>query len=367
MHHPPPTIGFPTESSAHERRTLLTPHLARTLTAAGFRVLAEPGLGNGIGQDDTALPQVEFRPAEQVWAASLILRYKPGPPADLDRLAPGQAIGAIFHAEGDPTMLTALTRQGVTAFSYEFLREHERHPLAVAGGQIAGTQAVLAGAHALQHPLGRGILLGAMPGAAPARVVIIGSGNVGSAAAATAASLGAHVTVLTRTARSATAYAHRAPAGVAVEVNSPDRIAELLRTTDLVIGAILISTHTTPAMITRAHLATMRPGSVIVDATCGYGTGYLPTAGPAQETGEPPRLVDGVLHLKHDALPQLVPHTASHAYAHAAAPYLARLARHVLAGADDPAVASAMIAHQGALVHPVVREHADLYTAGVAA
>jgi alanine dehydrogenase len=141
----------------------------------------------------------------------------------------------------------------------------------------------------------------------------------------------------------------------------------MVRTADLVIGAILISTHTTPTMITRAHLATMRPGAVIVDATCGYGSGYLPTAGPAQETGEPPRSVDGVLHLKHDALPRLVPHTASHAYAHAAAPYLIRLARHVLAGADDPSVASAMIAHQGALVHPVVREHADLYAARAAA
>lgn len=70
MHHPQPTIGFPAESGPHERRTLLTPHLARTLTDAGFHIIAEPGLGTGIGQPDTALPQVDFRPAEQVWAAS---------------------------------------------------------------------------------------------------------------------------------------------------------------------------------------------------------------------------------------------------------------------------------------------------------
>lgn len=367
MHHPPPTIGFPVESGAHERRTLLTPHLARTLTAAGFRVIAEPGLGSGIGQDDTALGQVEFRPAEQVWAAPLILRYKPGPPTDLERLIPGQALGAIFHAEGDPAMLTALTRRRVTAFSYEFLREHGHHPLAVAGGQIAGTLAVHTGAQTLRHPDGRGVLLGHVPGAERAHVVVIGSGNVGAAAARTAASLGARVTVLAHTPGSATAYARRAPDGVRVEVNTPDRLAELLPAADLVIGAILISTHTTPAMITRAHLATMRPGAVIVDATCGYGAGYLPTAGPVQRSGDDPRIVDGVLHVKLDALPQQVPVTASHAYAHAAAPYLARLARHVLAGVDDPAAASAMIAHQGALVHPVVREHADRYAARVAA
>jgi len=367
VHHPPPTIGFPAESGPHERRTLLTPHLAHTLTDAGFHIIAEPGLGTGIGQEDTALPQVDFRPAEQVWAAPLILRYKPGPPQDLDRLVPGQTIGAIFHAEGDPAMITALTATEVTAFSYEFLREHGHHPLAVAGGQIAGTQAVLAGAHALQHPDGRGILLGQVPGTEPAHVLIIGSGNVGAAAATTAAALGARVTVLTSTPHSAAAYIRRVPAGVRVEVNTPDRLAALLPTTDLVIGAILISTHTTPPMITRTHLATMRPGSVIVDATCGYGPGYLPTSGPVQGRGDPPRVVDGVLHLKHDALPRLVPTTASHAYAHAAAPYLARLGHHVLQGVDDPAMRSAMITHQGALVHPVVREHADLYTRGAAA
>ncbi|RNL87001.1 hypothetical protein EFW17_02300 [Halostreptopolyspora alba] len=358
------TIGFPRESAPDERRTLLTPHLAHALTDAGFRVIAEPGIGCGIDQDDTVLSDVDICGPEHVWSAPLILRYKAGPPADLDRLAPGQAIGAIFHAEGDPDMLTALTRGRVTAFSYEFLREHDGFPLAVSGGRIAGIQAVLTGSQALQHVEGCGVLLGGLPGAAPARVVIIGSGNVGAAAAHTAAHLGAHVTVLTRTTNGANTYAHRAPAGVRVEVNTPDRLAELLTTADLVVGAILVSTHTTPPMVTRDHLATMRPGAVIVDATCGYGDGYLPTAGPIQEPGDPPQIVEGVLHVKRDAFPKSVPVTASHAFARAAAPYLLRLAHYVLDGVDDPAIQSAMIADRGGLVHPVVREHAELYTRG---
>ncbi|MBB4934431.1 alanine dehydrogenase [Lipingzhangella halophila] len=361
------TIGFPRESDSDERRTLLTPQLAHAFSGAGFRVISEPGIGAGIGQDDTALPQVEFCAPEQVWSAPLVLRYKPGPATDLDRLAPEQTIGAIFHAEGDPDMLTALTRTRVRAFSYEFLHERGTFPLATAGGQIAGTQAVLAGAQALQRPEGRGVLLGGVPGAAPAHAVVIGNGNVGAAAAHTAARLGAHVTVLTRTSHTATTHERRAPAGVRVETNTPERLAELVTTADLVIGAILISTHTTPAMITRDHLATMRPGAVIVDATCGYGNGYLPTAGPVQKPGAPPRMVNGVLHVKLDALPKAVPVTASHAYTHAAAPYLLRLARHVLHGADDPAVQSAMVARAGALVHPVLREHAERYTAGAVA
>ncbi|WP_306370172.1 NAD(P)-dependent oxidoreductase [Nocardiopsis sp. CC223A] len=366
---PPRTIGFPRETGPGERRTLLTPHLARTLTDAGYRVLAEPGLGAGIDRPDRDLEAVgvKFTDQAQVWAAPLVLRYKPGPHQDLRRLAPGQSIGAIFHAEGDPRMLTALTATGVSAYSYEFWHEHDRFPLAAAGGRIAGALAVHEGARALRHPRGRGILLDHTPGAPPTRVLVIGNGNVGHAAAVTATALGAHVTILTRTPGTADAYAGRTPAGAVVAANTPDRLAAELAKADLVIGALLISTHTTPAMIDLPHLATMRPGAVIVDATCGYGPGYLPTAGPVQDPGDDPLIVEGVLHVKLDALPRLVPHTASHAYAHAAAPYLLRLAGHALDGAPDQGAHSALIAQGGMLAHPVVREHADLYRTGRAA
>jgi alanine dehydrogenase len=118
-------------------------------------------------------------------------------------------------------------------------------------------------------------------------------------------------------------------------------------------------------MITEADLAAMQPGAVIVDATCGYGPGYLPTAGPVQEPGTPPHVVNGVLHVKLDTLPSLVPRTASQAYTAAAAPYLLRLANHVLNGSDDPVVASACIARDGQLVHPVCQQHAAFYGLGV--
>jgi alanine dehydrogenase len=356
-------IGFPGESTPGDRRTLLTPTVARVLTEAGFTVIAAPGIATGIDCPDAVLRAdgVRFADVSEVWSAPLVLRYKCADPDDLARLAPGQSIGALFHAEGDPRLLAALAATAVTAYSYEFLAEDGRFPLGVPGGQIAGIQAVLHGAQALQSPAGRGVLLGGVSGAEPAQVVVIGCGNVGSAAAKTAAALGATVTVLARSEVSFEAYHPGAPEGVHVGFNTPGMLRRCLAQADLVIGTILVSTFDTPPMITRADLAVMKAGAVIVDATCGYGDGYLPTAGPVQSPGDPPHVVDGVLHVKLDTLPALVPRTASQAYPAKAAPYLVRLARVALHGSHDPVITSACIARDGALMHPVCQQHAGRY------
>lgn len=356
------TIGFPHESNPADRRSLLTPDLARALTDAGYAAVAQRGIGVRIGVSDADLAEAgaSIGDADAAWAAPLVLRYRPGPPRDLDRLGPDQTLGAVFHAEGSTDMLNRLQASGITAYSFEFLRENGRFPLMAAGGRIAGIQAVLLGAQALQHPAGRGVLLSKLPGTEAARAVVIGSGNVGAAAAETAADLGAAVTVLARTAESARHYRASAPPDCTVEVNTPERLRSLLKTADMVVGAILESTWDTPVMITRSDVQLMRPGSVIVDATCGYGPGYLPTCGSVQEPGSAPVLVDGVLHVKQDALPMAAPRTASLAYAHAAAPYLVRLAGHV-AGQRDPVIETCRIAAAGSLVHPVLQRHASLY------
>jgi len=356
------TIGFPRESGA-ERRTILTPALARQLTRAGFTVIAEPGIGAGVftGDDDYAAAGACLAGPDVAWAAPLVLRYKSPDPQDLRRLQPGQHVGALFHAEGDPDLLTALRGSGATAWSYEFVAEDGRFPLGRPGGRIAGIQAVLAGAAALQTPGGRGVLPGMADGAEPASIVIIGTGNVGTAAAETAAALGARVTVLARCESSCAAYSRRAPTGIRVLVNTREVLLDYLAAADLVIGAILVSTYDTPAMITEADLKLMRPGAVIVDATCGYGPGYLPTAGPVQAPGAPPREVAGILHVKLDMLPALVPVTATSAYVANAAPYLERLARTALQGIADPAIEAARIAAGGRLVHPVTVQHTRIY------
>lgn len=356
------TVGFPRESGT-ERRTICTPTIARTLTRADFGVITETGIGAGVYIDDERYTAAgaQLAPPEEVWAAPLVLRYKSPDPPDIERLKAGQHIAALFHAEGDVALMTALRDTRVTAYSYEFLTEDGRFPLGRPGGQIAGAQAVLAGATALQTPGGRGVLVGSVPGAEPARVVVIGSGNVGSAAARTAAALGADVTVLARCEQSRTTYRRTAPPGVRVLVNTRETLLDAIAEADLVIGAILVSTYDTPAMIDSADLHRMRPGAVIVDATCGYGPGYLPTAGAVQRPGDPPREVDGILHVKVDVWPALVPVTATAAYTTNATRYLDRLARVALLGTADPAVDAALIARDGRLVHPVLHQHAQVY------
>ena len=357
-------IGFPRESMPGDRRTLLTPAVADSLREAGFGILAEPGIGAGVFCGDSSLTKhgVQFAEPARVWAAPLVLRYKSANPEDLRRLQPGQSIGALFHAEGDPALLSALADCGATVYSYEFVRECGRFPLAAPGGEIAGVQAILSGAQALQSLHGgRGILLARVTGGQQAQVVVIGCGNVGSAAARTAAALGADVTVLVHSKKSAGEYRKRAPNGVRVEINTLKTRRDLLARVDLVVGAILVSTFDTPPMITEADLCEMKTGAVIVDVTCGYGPGYLPTAGAVQQPGEAPRLRNNVLHVKLDILPSLVPVTATEAYASNAAPYLVRLARTALVGISDPAIESARIACKGQLVHPVCRRHATFY------
>jgi len=355
-------IGFPREGGT-ERRTVLTPSVVRALTAAGFGVIAERGIGNGvlIGDDECAAAGTCFAADEKVWSAPLVLRYKSPDPGDLERLNPGQNVAALFHAEGDIALMAALKASGVTAWSYEFVAEDGRFPLGRPGGQIAGVQAVFAGAQALQSPAGRGVLLAGVIGADPARVVVIGSGNVGASAARAAAALGAEVTVLTRSEQSRDDYLRAAPSGIRAMVNTRETLLECLREADLVIGAILVSTYDTPPMITETDLRVMRCGAVIIDATCGYGPGYLPSAGPLQQPGDPPRVVAGIVHIKVGMLPALVPVTTTAAYAANAGPYLERLAGLALMGRDDPPVESARIAHAGHLVHPVLVQHARIY------
>ncbi|MCX4095687.1 hypothetical protein [Nocardia sp. alder85J] len=136
------TIGFPRESAPGERRTLLTPTVAAVLTSAGFAVLTEPGIGADVylGDSEIAAAGARFADPDAVWSAGLVLRYKSPDPADLYRLRPGQSIAALFHAEGDPRLLAALTESRVTAYSYELLCEAGRSVggAARAGGGRAG-------------------------------------------------------------------------------------------------------------------------------------------------------------------------------------------------------------------------------------
>lgn len=357
-------VGFPRDSRASDPRIILTPKLAAALHAQGFAVMSESGIGERVAITDDALRAagVKFVDSEQIWKCPLLLKYKAFLPTEVERLNPTQTIGSVFHAEGRPELIEALSRSRVRSYSFEFLSEHGRFPLMRAGGHLAGVQSVLLAAHHLQSTDGgAGILLGRVPGADPVRVLVIGTGNVGAAAAQTAGALGADVVMLAHTEESKRDFLQRTDHPARVLINNPSTLRGELREADVVVGAILVSTYTTDAMITEDDLDLMKPGSVIVDVTCGYGDGYLPTAGPLQHPGDPPRVVRGVLHVKIDVLPALVPVTATHAYSAQATPFLLRLAQAVADGHNDPLWATALITDNGVITHPIVQEHAKIY------
>lgn len=355
-------VSFVRERAQGEKRVIALPKHLQQYRAAGIDTLVEAGLGAELGIGDAAYAEHGARIVDTstAWGAPIVLKYKPPAPADWVFARTGQVIGAIFHAEGDPLLVERLVQRELTAFSYEFFRlEDGTFPLGRPGGEIAGQMAVVYGAYHLQSHLGGcGRLLSGVVGARPAHVLIIGHGNAGGAAARLAHAMGAKVTVLGRDAASLRRFAGSVDGRVDTKIGSYATLKSLLPTVDLVIGAILISTLDTPPIIDQRLLKLMRPGSVIVDVTCGYGSGYLPTFNEEATTFERPTYVrNGVVHCKLDALPKAVPLTSSEAYAETATPYLVDLCSSWYSGCVTPTALAGKITEDGRVVHPVVAWH----------
>jgi alanine dehydrogenase len=328
--------------------------LADALVTAGLQPVAQRGAGPPLGlpDDDLEAHGVAFRPRHEVLSKPLLLKYKSFTQDELTAVSPDAVLGSVFHIEGKPDLAATLESRKLRAYSYEFLQDHHgRFPLMTAGGRIAGVQAVQLASRYLQIDMGGpGLLLGPSDSGFKPVVVIIGTGNVACGAAETAIALDCDVTMLAHTGPSAEA-ARTKFTNATIYVNAPDTLARILPAADVVIGAILISTFDTPPMIAERDIKMMKPGAVIVDATCGYGDGYLPTAGPVQGPDDPPRVLHGVQHIKIETLPALVPLTASYAYSRAAAPYLVLLAHEIAAKGRAESWSSALISESGRIVH----------------
>lgn len=352
------------ETGDSERRVIVVPRDVPCFTDVGLDVIVQRGAGEAIGLADEKYRAVgaDIVEAGEAWAAPVAVKYKAPLPEEYGLLRPDLHLGAIFHAEGDLSLVRALQHSGVTAYSYEMFRTPDGvHPLAAPGGEIAGRMAVLYAAYHLQHHLGgAGVLLGAIPGSRPARVTVIGHGNVGGAAARTATALGAQVTVFGRRQHALRAFAGTIAAGVQCRLLTQAALEEILPCSEVVIGAILESTWDTPALVPSALVARMPPGAVLVDATAGYGPGYLPTFDRHSTAGEPVFERHGVLHCKFDSLPKFVPVTAAYSLSAVAAPYLAAMARAALFEEHDPVSAAGRIIAGGRIVHPVVERHAQM-------
>ena len=323
-------IGCPREIKNQEYRVGLTPTAAREAIAHGHGVLIEPGAGAGAGfadADYAAIGAEIVDKAEEVFArAELIVKVKEPQAHERARLREGQVLFTYLHLAPDPAQTRDLLASGVTAIAYETVTDAQGGlPLLAPMSEVAGRLAPQMGAWALQKANGgRGVLMGGVPGVGPARVLVIGGGVVGTHAARVAAGMGAEVTVLDRS-LPRLRHLDEVYGGVfRTGYSSAGLLAEHLPTADMVIGAVLIPGAAAPRLVTRADLARMKPGAVLVDVAIDQG-GCFETSRPTTHDA-PLYEVDGIVHYCVANMPGAVARTSTMALNNATLPFVLRLA-----------------------------------------
>ncbi len=322
-------IGVPKEVKDHEFRVSLTPDGARTLCAAGHTVVVEPSAGEGSGFSNDDYQQAGARLAsskEQVFReAELIVKVKEPILSEVPLFRPGQTLFTYLHLAALPDLTKALMEAKITAIAYETTEGPNRSmPMLYPMSEIAGRMAVQVGAHFLERLSGgRGILLGGVPGVAPARVVVLGSGTVGSSAVRIATGMGAAVTVMGNDVDQLRRLDESYKGRIVTLVSHQAWIEREIEQADLVIGAVLVRGAKAPVLVSRAMVSRMKPGAVIVDVAVDQG-GCVATTKPTTHS-DPVYSVDGVLHYGVANMPGIVPHTSTLALTNATLPYIVRL------------------------------------------
>jgi alanine dehydrogenase len=323
-------IGVPKEIKTNENRIALVPAGAEALVAAGHSVLIETGAGLGSGfadEDFTAVGAAIAPDPETVWASSeMIMKVKEPIRAEWPRMRRGQLVFTYFHFAADEELTRAHLASGATCVAYETVELPTRElPLLTPMSEVAGRMAVQEGAKYLEKLYGgRGVLLGGVPGVAPAKVVILGGGIVGINAAKMAAGMGAAVAILDISLERLRYLSDVMPANVQLIHSNRHNILEQIATADLVVGGVLIPGAKAPKLIRREDLSRMRAGSVIVDVAIDQG-GCVETI-HATTHENPTYVVDGVIHYGVANMPGGVPRTSTLALTNATLPYAMQLA-----------------------------------------
>jgi alanine dehydrogenase len=355
-------IGVPKEVKDHESRVGLVPSGVTALIEAGHRVLVEAnaGLGSSIPDHIYVRAGAEICPsAEQVWnQADMVIKVKEPQPAEYGYLRPGLVLFTYLHLAPLPELTTKLVESRTTSIAYETIREEDGSlPLLTPMSEVAGRMSIQVGAQYLERPNGgRGILLGGVPGVAPANVVILGGGVVGLNAAKMAVGIGAHVTIIDKNLNRLRQLDDIFNNQVVTLASNSWTIRESLKLADLVIGGVLVPGASAPRLVRRDMLADMRKGSVIVDVAIDQG-GCLETSHATTHT-DPIYFVDGVLHYCVSNMPAAVPHTSTLALTNATFPYVMALAnkgfREAVQG--DRAIAEGVNTYQGEITYAAVAD-----------
>jgi alanine dehydrogenase len=323
-------IGVPKEIKVLENRVGLTPASVRELVDHGHTVLVERTAGNGIGQSDEvyrgAGATIADSAAEVFAGAEMIVKVKEPQAVERAMLRKGQVLFTYLHLAPDPDQARELIASGAVCIAYETVTSpHGGLPLLAPMSEVAGRMAVQAGAQLLEKPQGgKGLLLGGVPGVAPARVTILGGGVVGTHAAEIALGMGAHVTVLDRNVDALRRLWSQFGTRLGTAFSSRDSIERHVARADLVIGGVLVPGASAPLLVSRRMIASMEPGSVVVDVAIDQG-GCFETSHPTTHA-EPTYVVDGVVHYCVANMPGGVPRTSTYALNNVTLPFVVALA-----------------------------------------
>jgi alanine dehydrogenase len=353
-------IGVPKEIKIHEYRVGLVPAGVLELVRAGHPVMVQSGAGSGIGFEDAhyqAAGAAIARSAEEIFAASdLIVKVKEPQIPECKMLRSGQTLFTYLHLAADREQTLALMASGATAIAYETVTLPDGSlPLLTPMSEVAGRMSVQVGATCLQKANGGfGVLLGGVPGVAPAQVIVLGGGVSGTHAAEMAVGLRADVTVVDRSVKRLRELSAIFGNQLKTVYSTAQAIEELVRNADLVIGAVLIAGAAAPKLVTRAMVKTMKAGAVLVDIAIDQG-GCFETSRPTTHA-EPTFVLDGVIHYCVTNMPGAVPRTSTVALTNATLPYVKALAdlgwRQAIA--KDAGLAQGLNIHAGQITHEAV-------------
>ncbi|MGL4649611.1 MAG: alanine dehydrogenase, partial [Caldilineaceae bacterium] len=292
-------IGLPKEIKDNENRVGLTPGAVKALTRRGHRVLVQKSAGEGSNLSDheyVAAGGVLVDSAAEAWGAEMVVKVKEPIEPEYSFLREGLILFTYLHLAADRPLTDIMLESGVTGIAYETVQTDDgKLPLLMPMSEVAGRMSTQVGATYLQKSYGgRGVLMGGVPGVAPANVAILGGGTVGVNAARVAVGLGAHVTVLDVNHDRLKYLDDIYRGALQTRISDEYNIEEVVYEADLVIGAVLIPGGRAPWLITRDMLKSMRRNSVIVDVAVDQG-GCVETTRPTTHSN-PTYEVDGVLH-----------------------------------------------------------------------
>ena len=356
------TVGVPREIKKEEHRVAITPDGVRELLHAGATVLIERGAGS-----NSSIPDEDYvrsgativDAAAEVWErADLICKVKEPLASEFEYFRPGLILFTYLHLAAYPNVADALLASNVTSIAYETVQLADGSlPLLAPMSEVAGRMSVQIGAHFLErHNGGRGVLLGGAPGVRPARVVVLGAGNVGWNAAWMAAGLEAEVDLLDKNIDRLRHVDQIQMGRITTITSNRGAVERSVADADLVIGAVLVPGGRAPTVVSEDMVRSMKPGAVVIDIAIDQG-GCIETSHETTHS-DPTFVKHGVVHYAVGNMPGAVPHTSTNALTNATLPYLAELARFGAAEAvrRDSALAKGLNTAAGCVTNAAVAE-----------